>query len=241
VVPHLTTPMLTYSVLATLVCLHLAINYQGVRTLELRTLNRQRASLAWYLYRSSGHPPSPSILRQREHIFGRPDVLRDSTGHVIGRCHLGSSFSQVFRAGHPIPTGLPELFQTERYILWYDPQCLHPSLPKLSPNHDPLDLHILLKEGYTPQDQLGAWTHAAELCRLVARLRTASVREKEEEDAFSLVRTALDTSTHAFPDFIKSMRLSGWNTNEIVLMAGAPNGVLTRITPGNVDEGKKIR
>ena len=238
-VPHLTTPILTYSVLATLVCLHLVINYMGVHTLELRTLNRQRASLAWDLYRSSGHTPSPSALCRKEHIFGRPDVLRGSTDHVIGRCRLGSSFSQVFQ-GHPIPTGLPELFQTERYILWYDPKSLRSSLSKPSRN-DPLDLHILLKEGYTPQDQLRAWAHAAELCRLVASLRMASVHEKEEEDPLSLVCTALDTSTRAFPDFIKSMRLSGWNTNETVLMAGAPNGVLTQITSGKVNEGKKIR
>jgi len=50
-VPHLTTPLSTYTVMFLLLAGHLTTNYKGVRGVVLRTLNRQRAGIAWTSYR----------------------------------------------------------------------------------------------------------------------------------------------------------------------------------------------
>ncbi|KAE9384108.1 DUF647-domain-containing protein, partial [Gymnopus androsaceus JB14] len=63
-VPYLTTPSLTYAVLFVMVFLHLLINYLAVRGVIFRTLNRQRACLAWMAFKfERGLMATPPILR----------------------------------------------------------------------------------------------------------------------------------------------------------------------------------
>jgi hypothetical protein len=142
------------------------------------------------------------------------------------------------------PSSLFEHFEEERYLLWYDPQCLDPGYTV----HGPVHLHIVLKDGYTVNDQLKAWIHAAELCSMSARGRgdTADTNPQDKE-ALALIRSSHKCVVQYFPDFIARMRAAGWNTVDGALVPGSPKGVLMEVTGGIVAspedrvEEKKVR
>ncbi|KIK61622.1 hypothetical protein GYMLUDRAFT_137306, partial [Collybiopsis luxurians FD-317 M1] len=92
-VPYLTTPWSTYTVLFLMVFLHLFINYLGVRGVVFRSLNRQRACLAWMSFKSDRSLQiTPSRLASLERILTlRSDDIRSlPSGKVIGQCTMGS-------------------------------------------------------------------------------------------------------------------------------------------------------
>ncbi|KAG6865324.1 hypothetical protein C0991_003498 [Blastosporella zonata] len=245
-VPHVTGPWLTYSALFLLVTLHLFINYFAVCGLELRSLNRQRAGLAWNSYRLStgSKVPSPTEVSRTDNILGKPDVFRDDNGHSIGRCTIGSCFTDVFH--DRFPAGLLEMFAKERYLVWYDHQCLY--LRSGREDQDvrsgPIYLHIMLKDGYTGADQLKAWCQAAELCRL--SVESTGIKSKTEDDdrsALKHILTTLQSVSRNFPTFLQSLRRAGWNTDDIAILAGSPKAVLTGVEPTDKTnrESKKSR
>ncbi|KAF5368217.1 hypothetical protein D9615_010521 [Tricholomella constricta] len=246
IVPHLSTPSLTYGALFLLVALHLIINYLGVRGLQLRSLNRQRAGIAWRIYRSSGGSkvPSPAQVSRIEKVLGQPDVFRGDSGSIMGRCTIGSSFSDVFHDRFPVR--LLEIFQQERYLLWYDHQCLY-----AHSGHDgqhvrsaPLHLHILLKEGYSNDDLLKAWCHAADACRAAtSNPWTDTVLDEMEDGALSQIRTTLQDSAQAFSGFVTLLHGAGWNTDDVALTAGSPKAILASVEPGDgvIKESRKVR
>jgi len=237
IVPRLDTPMLTYGTLFLLVGLHLVINYLGVRGLELRSLNRQRVGIAWNMYRLSGGTkvPSPAQVSRVEHLLGRPDVFRDDSGRIVGCCTIGSYFSEVF-PDHFSPR-LLEVFEQERYLLWGSRKSQNQSPGRDVQNfyrEGPIHLHILLKEGYSGDDQLKAWIHAADLCRMLATVpltQRNSEHDDNDDDALSLVGRTLRNSGHDFPGFVNGLRGAGWNVDDLVLVAGSPKAVLTSIEP----------
>ncbi|KAG6829939.1 hypothetical protein H0H87_009673 [Tephrocybe sp. NHM501043] len=245
-VPLVTGPWLTYSALFLLVTLHLLINYVAVCGLELRSLNRQRAGIVWNSYRSSrgGKVPSPSEVSKADNILGRPDVVRDDSGRIIGRCTIGSCFSDVFH--DHFPAHLLEIFAREKYLLWYDHDCLY-HLPdhKNQDQHvrgGPIHLHIMLKDGHSGFDELKAWCQAVDLCRFDVR----SARTKTEENDYSAldrVITTLKSSSQDFPKFLKSLHSAGWNTDDVTVLAGSPKAVLTGVEPRNErnNDDKKSR
>ncbi|KAG6901562.1 hypothetical protein C0995_010540 [Termitomyces sp. Mi166 len=245
-VPHINGPRLTYSALFLLVILHLLINYVAVCGLELRTLNRQRAGQAWNLYRlSNGNKaPSPTEVSRIDNVLGRPDAFRDDSGRIIGRCTIGSHFSDVFH--ERFPSRLLQIFAQERYMLWYDHQCLclRPGHEEQDVRGDPIHLHIVLKENYSGTDQLKAWCHAADLCRTLAlSTRKTTKTEDKLHGALDLIVATLESSSRDFPSFFKHLHDAGWNIDDIAIMAGAPKAVLIGVEPRDEYDGenKKFR
>ncbi|KAL0569071.1 hypothetical protein V5O48_012898 [Marasmius crinis-equi] len=185
VVPYLTTPFSTYSTLLLLVMLHLGINYLAVRGVILRTLNRQRAALAWCMYRGPIQPtehcpraPRPGDVAQIESIFHRPEVILDDSGTPLGHCSIGSSIGTVLSQSMSIPTVVFDTLKNEKYVLWFDPKCLsHRSSPDSPVVIGTPHIHIFLKEGHRSFDHLRAWLHAIEVARSVKREMLAQ-REK---------------------------------------------------------------
>lgn len=243
VVPHLVTPWPTYTALFLLVAFHLGINYLGVRGLVLRTLNRQRVSIAWTSYRLSNNTtvPNPKDVSQAEHILSHPAVFRDPLHRITGTCTIGLSFFDAFE-GH-FPFNLFEHFEEERYLLWYDAKCLRPARDGAGHAvHGPVYLHIILKDGYTINDQLKAWIHAAELCSMVGRKDTRNTNDadaiREDKEALALMRSSYTRIIQDFPDFIAQMRAAGWNTVDGALMPGSPKGVLMGVKGGIVANGE---
>ncbi|KAJ6470200.1 vitamin B6 photo-protection and homoeostasis-domain-containing protein [Mycena vitilis] len=226
IVPYLTTPWTTYSVLFTLVGLHLLLNYVGIRGVVLRTLNRQRLSIAWELYRESSNKKcaSPAEVSARERIFElRPEIIR------TGRCTIGSSLNAVLRSSRlEMPLTLIDDMKRERYVLWFDRISLSTRGDEL-PWGTHLHLHICLKEGHSPADQLKAWAHAVEVSRI-----------SEQQNSFpqapaELILAAYRTVDVIFAGFLKGMRGVGWNTAEAALLSGAPRAVFVSIEPADLN------
>ncbi|KAF9486159.1 DUF647-domain-containing protein [Pholiota conissans] len=231
IVPYLTTSWTTYSALFLLVGLHLAINYFGVRGLVLRSLNRQRLGITWISYQKSrgSTAPTPSQTAALERIFEYPGTIRDPlTGQIQGYCTIGSSFSSILR--RPVPSGLIDIFREERYIIWFDHSCLRLAMnASTSPNlHGLKRVHIALKEGYTNDDLVKAWIQAVEICSIVG----------ENVDALGVVRTSYQSVTRQLPQFMESLRLSGWLTADCPIMIGVPHAVVTTVTSGGTRSGK---
>ncbi|KAJ7096150.1 vitamin B6 photo-protection and homoeostasis-domain-containing protein [Mycena epipterygia] len=236
IVPYLTTPRTTYSVLFGLVGLHLALNYVGIRGVVLRSLNRQRMTLAWDVYREASNTkiPSPAEVAELERILERPGVLREiRTNTVGGRCTIGSSLNAVLR-GSLIPYVLLEQMQNERYVLWFDRSCMVPrpdGRDALRPGA--VHLHICLKEGYTPEDQLKAWAHAGEVGRMLLLQQRASFPVPAPAE---LILAAHRRVEPIFADFLQGLRSVGWNTADSALLSGSPRTLVVSIEPTDLEE-----
>lgn len=270
-VPRLTTPWSTHTALFLLVCLHLIINYFGVRGLALRTLNRQRLSIAWMTYRDSmasststsskllvndatpqiTRVPSPATVSISERIFDLSGfgTVRDSiTGKNLGLCSIGSSFSELI-VQHQQPdwivTRLLQIFQTERYLIWFDAGCLKTGTTGIVIRHGvissgSLRVHISLKDGYTPQDQLKAWVHAVEICRSAATKMKGS--PIEDINAIDAIIKAHKTVELHFSSFLDGMGSVGWDYVDCALMTGSPASVvISELENGSEFEDRKIR
>ncbi|KAK7050297.1 vitamin B6 photo-protection and homoeostasis-domain-containing protein [Favolaschia claudopus] len=229
IVPYLTTPMATYSVLFALVGLHLALNYLGVRGVVMRSLNRQRTTLAWDAYRETADTkvPSPTDVAGLERIFQRPDLLRETkTNSVAGVCTIGSSLNDVLR-GSTIPPILLEHMKNEQYVLWFDHDCL---LPRPTGQHDlrpgAVHLHICLKEGNSTVDQLKGWVHAVEVGKMLLLQQRASFPRPGPAEIILAAHRRVDS---LFPHFLDGLKTVGWNTSDAVLLPGSPRALIVSI------------
>ncbi|ESK87646.1 duf647 domain-containing protein [Moniliophthora roreri MCA 2997] len=284
IVPYLTSPLSTYIALVILVAAHLSINFAAVQGIVFRTLNRQRACLGWMIYRdyesarsTSGDAKNlplhltPSAIAKYERIFHRPDRIYDPlSGSNIGRCTIGSSLGSVFTRAKT-PEKVIDIFTKEKYILWFDPACLVTlGVPNSSRNliarpH----LHIILKDGHKPGDQLKAWLHATELARILEKQNQNYRRELRDQVQRALgdggngqvtlatleepqAPEALIASTHQLIDenyshFIQMMHKTGWaTTNEkgalelvVALLTIPPESVIIDILDDEDGELKK--
>ncbi|KAJ7670365.1 vitamin B6 photo-protection and homoeostasis-domain-containing protein [Mycena rosella] len=244
IVPYLTTPWETYSVLFGLVGLHLALNYVGIRGVVMPSLNRQRMTIAWDVYRESSNLKfaSPAQVSALERIFERPGVLREiRTTSVAGVCTIGSSLNEVL-GGTLIPLPLLEQMQDERYVLWFDRSSLsfRPNAPT-ELRAGAVHLHICLKEGHGPTDQLKAWAHAAEVGRMILLQQRASFPRPAPAE---LVLAGYRRVEPIFAGFMEGLRNVGWHTADAALLSGAPRALIVSIEPTDLEpdlEEKKER
>ncbi|RKF60406.1 RUS1 family protein-like protein [Erysiphe neolycopersici] len=118
--PYISSQKMTWVWLILLLIIHLRTNYLAVRSICLRTFNRQRANIffseviqklnnvepnlliekeysndslrnsIWYL-----DLPSPSYISQKEKIFERDGVLRWKNSSALGYCKLGVSLKSI--------------------------------------------------------------------------------------------------------------------------------------------------
>ncbi|KAJ7199196.1 vitamin B6 photo-protection and homoeostasis-domain-containing protein [Mycena pura] len=236
--PHLTTTWSTHAALFALVGLHLALNYVGIRGVIMRTLNRQRMTIAWDLYRESGDTevaPPLEVARSERIITWSPGALRElRTDSVAGRCTVGSALSAVLGPSGAIPVPLLEQMRGERYVLWFDRASL--VAPDVCAGQ--LHLHICLREGYASVDQFKAWAHAVEVGRMVLlqRRRTTPGLDPPPTPA-ELVLAAYRRVDERFAAFLRGMGDKGWNTAEAALLAGVPRALIVSLDASVTDDG----
>ncbi|KAG7097887.1 hypothetical protein E1B28_005200 [Marasmius oreades] len=237
IVPYLTTPFSTYFALCLLVFLHLCINFFAVRGVALRTLNRQRASIAWSIYQgpietnsgATNHDaPSPVDVARMERIFHRPNIIRDITGEVLGRCTVGCSLG----SGGVIPRTIFDLFEDDKYVLWFHPSCLSSTTTPDSSEtvvFGKPHLLVFLKDGHRPSDQLKAWLHAVEVVRLAKQelvhirrqsLHNSNLQMPADVDMTALQPGALIVASYLsiqrdFDPFVGSMLHARWMGSRI--------------------------
>ena len=194
------------------------------------------------VYRKSRNSrvPDPAMTAARERIFGRSGTIRDiDTGISLGRCNIGSSFSDILR--HPIPLELLDLFRQERYLIWFDQRSLHQAQGSQSEESTLISghlyIHICLKEGYSSKDILKGWVHAVELCHQRYAQGTRRL------PAVEALRLASLTVRENLEDFVGQIYSAGWNRDDSVLMTGTPAAIITNIRLGTQvgEEEKKTR
>jgi hypothetical protein len=162
VVSYISSVWATWVAMMVLLAAHLGTNYLAVRAVSMRTLNRQRANLAFSAYLSNEKKgfPTPEEISIQEKVFEKDGVLRWKGGKVLGYCVIGvplQSILDAFNEAKPITesstdlqssdaTQLLEKFEHDDYIMYYD-------MPRKT-------FLIVLKVSATPLTQLHAWMQA---------------------------------------------------------------------------------
>ncbi|SJK97049.1 uncharacterized protein ARMOST_00299 [Armillaria ostoyae] len=232
IVPHITTPTSIYTMLVTLVSLHLVLNYYGVRGLALRTLNRQRASFLWSTFRQTKDVPSPAEASGHEHIFANSSILKDvATGQVLGSCIFSSNgLGRILATGHGTPPF--DLFKTEQYVLWFDRTCISNSGKEL--RSGTLRMHIVLKKGHGALDHLKAWVHAYEVANLLAEY-------PETIDPTTALCVSYASAVEHLPSFLKKLAEKTWIVEEGGLVTTLPRKLLVEADVAFDGESPKDR
>ncbi|KAI5199124.1 DUF647-domain-containing protein [Aureobasidium subglaciale] len=168
VVKVVNTPLATWMTLLLLLTLHLATNYMAVRSVCMRTLNRQRANIVFACLHKHDRVLSPRQVSDKERIFERDGILRDADDKCLGYCRIGVSASELLmHLGHTDrltkSTNLTDgrllqllgLFEEEGYVIYLE--------------HASNMACILLKKGSNTAVQLKAWYHVLLLARLAGQ------------------------------------------------------------------------
>lgn len=208
--------MATWSTLIALLSIHLATNYAAVKSVSMRSLNRQRANIVLSNLVHDGRILSPAEVSARERIFERDGALRWADGSVLGHCRIGVPLGNMLHrmGGHRHNRSgavdlrnlsladLVRLYQDEAYLLWSSGS----------------EAVIVLKQDCTPLDQLKAWTQAL----LLARKGTIGIKRKDAEHDTSggrlaELRLALEEVHELFNAYETKLRDAGWDLDVAVL------------------------
>lgn len=198
VVSKITGFAMTWLVLLALLGLHLSMNYAAVRAVQMTSLNRQRANIAFSALLASDHAEqsgqltvlTPAQVARQERIFHRDGALQwisGSTSAVLGSARVGVPMG-VFLEDRPPLGRLTVIFEGEAYML-YISKKKHVS--------------IVLRKDCSVPDQLKAWTHGL----LAVRLWDGSsdvVGAIEESLAFL-------NDGDRFVRYLSALREVGWN------------------------------
>ncbi|KAF2441804.1 DUF647-domain-containing protein [Karstenula rhodostoma CBS 690.94] len=215
VVSWVTTPMATWSTLIALLSIHLATNYAAVKSVSMRSLNRQRANIVLSSLVHDGRILSPAEVSARERIFERDGALRWVDGSVLGHCRIGVPLEKMLhymgrRQNRSGAVDLQELsladvvrlYQDEAYLLW---SCGSEAV-------------IILKQDCTPLDQLKAWTQALLLARKGSTRDEAKDGEHDTSGGrLDELRFALEEVQELFQAYETKLRVAGWDLDVAVL------------------------
>ena len=207
--------------LSILVGAHLLFNYLAVRSVVLRTLNRQRACILWTNFKAPNTPLatralSPANVASKEVLFGSPNNIRDAfTGRSIGQCILGTSFRRITSrcTAEHVASAL-HVFEAERYVLLMVGGNGR-SLRRATTS-------VCFKDGYRSIDQLQAWIHAIEVARWLCD-------RGDNADVADVLRSTLLAVREALPGFVRSLGAAGWETGDDSMMFGSPSHLILEI------------
>ncbi|QSZ31605.1 hypothetical protein DSL72_001172 [Monilinia vaccinii-corymbosi] len=183
VVSKISSQTATWIALITLLSIHLGTNYLAVRSVTMRTLNRQRANLALSPFlcsftsdtqrgmsrsamghsQDSKHPranlpsiPSPKDIRLQERIFERDGAIRlQASGQILAYCQVGISLQQILSStSTPITSGSSPITAD----LW---EIFHDQGYIMWYDGRRNTFLVALKDGASAMVRLDAWFHAA--------------------------------------------------------------------------------
>ncbi|KNG79957.1 hypothetical protein ANOM_011770, partial [Aspergillus nomiae NRRL 13137] len=208
VVSHVTSYTATWISLLMLLTMHLSLNYAAVRSVQMTSMNRQRANIVFSTLLESDtdldianfHPtdrahstpkhnratqwqiPTPAQVSKQERVFETDGILRwfsaPSTQHRVGTCRIGVSLEQ-FLAPSATRTGSGSLKTSTPMSHLSSLFSSEDYLLFLHRNRQSWDARILLKTSSTTQSQLKAWMHAL----LAARVLCSSAEKKRTQDS----------------------------------------------------------
>jgi hypothetical protein len=185
-----------------LLVLHLWTNWQAVRSVRLRTLNRERAGIVIERLMEGRNDVDVEAIGDFERIFASGGVMR-CNGVTVGYCSFGS-VSEFFK--HIDPTSWTRLlgeFRNEKYLLWLDQQndrCV-----------------ILLKEDANGETQIKAWFHAF---RVVQKARKTTLSADAVMN--TLEKTLLDHNKE-WASWKSQLQADGWDleSSNLTFLSGS--------------------
>lgn len=211
VVSQITGFATTWLVLLVLLGLHLSMNYAAVRAVQMTSLNRQRANIAFSTLLASDYEKpgqwtilSPAQVARQERIFHRDGALQwnsnsgststsTSTSTVInlGSARVGVAMAEFLEDRPPLDR-LMTIFEDEAYML-YISKKRHVS--------------IVLRKGCSVPDQLKAWTHGL----LAVRLWDGSSDPDSDVSGAIEESLAFLNTEDRFLRYLSGLRGVGWN------------------------------
>jgi Vitamin B6 photo-protection and homoeostasis len=216
VISNITSAFATWTWLLMLLAVHLSTNYAAVRSVTMRTLNRQRANIVFSALMEGERLLTPEDASKQEFVFEKDGVLRWQGRKTLGTCEIGLAFRDMLQAiGGQVTSqtgsfkhlsislsSLLDIFVTEQYILWFNPVTEKAV--------------IALKDRATTISQLKAWSHALRVARICSKAKM----RKMDLSPQAIVKILEDTQrTHniTFERHIKQLEDAGWNTSTAAL------------------------
>jgi hypothetical protein len=217
--------------------LHLFLNWCAVRSVHLRSLNRQRANLVFSQLEDKDEILTPIQVADRERIFETRagSVFRWRGKDIIGSCDFGMPLSSMIACvthrsvkvsskkpflGTGSLSNLMEIFEGEEYLLYYHvPEPLWKSS-----RAGRVRVTVVLKEGVTPENQLKAWFHGLVLARRLneqqdsdtAVLSTKNFNTKQKAN-IKHVTSTLRYVNSTFDSYVSRLQAQGWDCSIPVL------------------------
>jgi hypothetical protein len=219
VVSWLTTPLLTWATLLVLLGLHLYLNQIGVKSVEMDTLNRQRANIVFSHLIDSNRVMRPTEVSKKERIFEREGgaVFRWKCDKVVGNCHFGASMQTLLSVlgqekNHSRKNStsfddirvseLANVFGERSYLLWC--QSSKSRIPQV---------YVVLKDGIAAQTQLFAWLHGLLLCLHISKERS----HVEKTRMLELIKASLVDAQEKWDNYVERLVEIGWKLDVAVL------------------------
>ncbi|KAK1598956.1 vitamin B6 photo-protection and homoeostasis-domain-containing protein [Colletotrichum navitas] len=223
VVSLLTGPKATWVALIFLLSLHLFLNWKGVRAVKSRSLNRQRANIAFSALFSRDQVLTPVLVSERELIFEKRggSVFRWNSGKVLGHCEFGVSLREIlqslasgqermktFHLSTLELANLLSLYNEEEYALWCETSetvyCDAASRVKVM---------VVLKDGVTPKSQLKAWFHGLLLTRRLSGQEESELLRAgmDQQVMLSHIQESLRVANEKFEEYMERLSFAGWN------------------------------
>ena len=195
------------------------MNYLAVRSVCMRSLNRQRTNLVFSSLYQSSRLLTPAEAAHLERIFEKDGVLRWNADIVLGHCQIGVSLRRLLELMatkyHP-KTGsfeemeidieqLFDIFKEQGYIVWVDPKTKSAA--------------VVLKVGATVEDSLKGWSHALLLARDMNSDILGSDGKKQEtrEHLLKTMKRTLSKHNEAFPTYLTRLQEAGWDLDTAAL------------------------
>jgi Vitamin B6 photo-protection and homoeostasis len=206
VVSYATTTIATWTWLLVLLIAHLSTNYFAVRSVNMRSINSQRANIIFSSLIENGHAPDPGEVAKLERVFEKSSTLRWNGSKLMGTCEIGVSFTVLLRQlgeMHPKTrsardlhvniSDLLQIFSEEQYLLWIDVGKKRAL--------------IVLIEKSTTETQLRAWAHALRAMRALEHRKEIN---PSGNNVLRLLRSAMIEQSAVFEDWIKQLEANGW-------------------------------
>ena len=207
VVAYVASPMATWTCLVLLLSVHLATNHAAVRSVSLRSLNRQRANIVLSYLLHDKRALTPEEVSVEERIFEWDGVLRWKGSAPIAKARIGVSLQCLLSSLAPAHdvTGaisdnnlvlrhLTRIYSLESFLLWYDVRR------KMA--------YIILKDQASSRSQLKAWALALWVAH---RLEDGDATSATIDKIIELLESSLIEICHQWADCIERMKAAGWD------------------------------
>lgn len=198
VVNFVEDPRSVICLMTVLVFAHLWVNYLGVCSVHMTTLNRQRATILFREYLETGKILLPNEVAKRENIFFWSPVVSNKWGKKIASIELAESFQHAI-SDHPPGTDVFPIDGSMYTIFIGTP-----------PNNGLTTIRILL------------WYRAEADCAITAWYRAMEIAWLLKGEGSIDFHSARSTNDAPFGGSHHDLQQSGWNVYSQALETGRP-------------------